>query len=75
MKGEIYQYYKFGFCKYRKECKKGHYSEECEDQDTCKSISTCNKRHPGNCRKNVSGQCKFKSDCAYKYLEPKENQE
>ena len=43
---EICHYSKFGFCKYRKECKKRHYSEECEDIDTCKSIKTFKKRHP-----------------------------
>jgi hypothetical protein len=75
MEGEVCHYNKFGFCKYKEECRRRHFSEECEHLSTCKSISSCMKRHPRPCKKFASGQCKYKNHCAYKHLEPKENRE
>ena len=35
MEEEICQYNKFGFCRYRSDCKKKHYKSECEHLDDC----------------------------------------
>ena len=69
MEEEICQHHKFGFCRYKSECRRKHFSKECEDQD-CKTSKTCNKRHPKRCRKYDTGKCRFKNDCAYKHLKP-----
>jgi hypothetical protein len=75
MEGDVCHYNKFGFCKYKEECRRRHFSEECEHLSTCKSINSCMKRHPRPCKKFALGQCKYKNHCAYKHLEPKENRE
>ena len=59
MEEEICQYDKFGFCKFRKECKRLHFIEECKDLDKCNSIKTCRKRHPKCCKRYDSGQCRY----------------
>ena len=74
MEGEICSYDKFGFCKYKSECQRRHYSQECEALEKCDSIRSCPKRHPKYCKMYALGQCKF-SDCAYKHLGPKGNEE
>ena len=75
MEGEICHYAKFGYCKYKADCKRKHLKEECEKIITCNNIKTSMKRHPKPCKKYASGECKFKSDCAYKHVEPTENKE
>ena len=75
MEEEICQYDKFGFCKFRKECKRRHFNEECKDLDKCSSIKTCRKRHPKHCKRYDSGQCRYKEDCTYKHQEPIKNME
>ena len=75
MEGEICHYAKFGYCKYKEDCKRKHLKEECEKIISCNNIKTCMKRHPKPCKKYASGECKFKSDCAYKHVEPTENKE
>ena len=74
MEDEICQFDKFGYCKYKKECRKRHFSEECQELSNCKSIKTCSKRHPKACTRHKSGQCRFEK-CAYKHQEPHLNQE
>ena len=74
MEEEICQYSKFGFCKYRNECKKKHFIVECEDPD-CKTQKSCDKRHPKRCRKHDLGRCRFENECAYKHLKPANNQD
>ena len=75
MEEEICQYHKFGFCKFRKECKRKHFYEECKDLDKCNSKKTCRRRHPKRCKQYDSGQCRHKEDCAYKHQEPIKNVE
>jgi myosin heavy subunit len=75
MEEEICQYNKFGFCRYRSDCKKKHYKSECEHLDDCNTQKNCPKRHPKRCRKYDSGNCRFQSDCAYKHLQPKTNED
>ena len=57
---------KFGFCKFQSGCKREHYSEVCDQLSRCSNIKRCNKRHPKNCKRYVSGNgCRFREDCAY----------
>ena len=59
---------KFGFCKFKEQCKRKHYSEICQDFKVCQTIKTCPKRHPKRCKKNLSENgCNFGSDCAYRH--------
>ena len=53
---------------------KKHVLYECEDLD-CKTPKNCPKRHPKRCRKYDLGKCIFKSECAYKHLQPTTNQD
>ena len=74
MEGEICNYDKFGYCKFKKECIREHLKEECEDLADCKHIKTCNKRHPKRCKNYVSkNACRFESDCAYSHKKSKES--
>lgn len=68
MEDKVCSFDKFGFCKYKKECRRKHFRDECEDLGNCKSIKIRNKRHPKNCKRDVYESCKFKNDCAYKHL-------
>ena len=74
MEGEACQYHKFGYCKYMDQCKRKHYSEECQDSK-CKSITSCPKRHPKGCKRYASGECRFKNSCAYKHQQPTLNKD
>ena len=55
---------KYGFCKFREECRNSHSKEicgilHCNEQD-------CDRRHPRTCRFFALYQsCKFGDDCAY----------
>ena len=56
-----------GYCKYNKSCTNTHINEVCK-QTYCEQ-STCNKRHPNDCRKfNSSAGCRFKDRCACKHI-------
>ena len=72
---EVCHYDKFGFCKYKDDCKRTHFSEECENLSSSKNMKTCFKRHPKSCKRFYSGQCKFGKDRAYKHEEQKQNEE
>ena len=66
MEGEVCMFNKFGFCKFQSECKREHYSEVCDQLSRCSNIKRCNKRHPKNCKRYVSGNgCRFQEECAY----------
>ena len=63
--------YKFGFCKFKHNCDKVHFSESCEIPN-CTGFN-CNKRHPRECiffRR--FGRCKFGTFCSYAHLKSKE---
>ena len=53
-----------GYCKFKDECRKQHFSEVCEEKDYKKE---CNKRHPKECR--WKNKCKFlaKNVCAFSH--------
>ena len=44
MEGEICHYAKFGYCKYKEDCKRKHLKEECDKSITCKNNKTCIKK-------------------------------
>ena len=68
MEDEVCMHSKFGFCKFKQQRKKKHYSEICQDFKACQNIETCPKRHPKRCRKNIlENVCNFGSDCAYRH--------
>jgi hypothetical protein len=46
MEDEICLFDKFGYCKYKKECRKRHFSEECQELSNCKSIKPAPKDTP-----------------------------
>ena len=75
MEDMVCSFSKFGYCKYRKDCRRKHFSVECEDLDNCKNIKSCNKRHPKNCKRYVLEGCNFKTDCAYKHQNQSKNHE
>lgn len=68
MEGEICQYQKYGYCRFKNECNKRHLSSECEDLE-CKNSKGCEKRHPKRCKRYASGNCRFEN-CAYKHQKP-----
>ena len=58
---------KFGYCKYRNECRKLHVNEMC-DGSSCEFLS-CKFRHPKICYwYSEYGRCKF-DPCAFKHVE------
>ena len=67
MEGEVCKYDKFGYCKYKDDCQKKHFSEECGDLSECKNIKSCDKSHPKKCKINDSGNCSYKNLCAYNH--------
>ena len=50
MEEKLCMYSKFGFCKFKHNCRRKHYTEECYNSN-CKDKNTCQKRHPKNCKK------------------------
>ena len=68
MEGEACLYSKFGFCKFKDECKRQHYKQICEDSSSCKSIRSCPKRHPKVCKKyDADNECRFGEECSYQH--------
>ena len=60
MDNEVCMQSKFGYCKFKQQFKRKHYSE---------TAKTCPKRHPKRCKKNISENgCNFESDCAYRHV-------
>ena len=73
MEDEVCKYGKFGFCKFKKRCKRRHFTEVCENLSRCTKINECEKRHPKTCRRfTVENECWFKNDCAYSHMESRE---
>ena len=69
MEGEVCQYNKFGYCRYKKDCKRIHFTSECNNLPKCKNVQNCNKRHPKGCKRLAGGSCRFGTDCAYNHQE------
>ena len=57
---------KFGYCKFKQNCRKQHITEKCEN-DSC-DTKTCNLRHPRVCRyfRDI-GFCKFGEWCLFNH--------
>ena len=69
MESEVCVYSKFGFCKYRNNCKRHHLQEKCENLSNCKNVKACDKRHLKVCRKFNSERGCTRTDCAYSHIE------
>lgn len=66
MESIVCNYQKYGFCKFKTNCKNEHLEEECQDHSTCVSIKICKRRHPRMCKRYALEKfCRFGSDCAY----------
>ena len=67
----VCQYNKYGFSKYRNQCYKIHYKENCDN--TCRDDKECPKRHPRPCKiyalKNI---CRFGEKCSYEHVNQSE---
>ena len=59
MEGQVCRHFKYGFCKFK---------DECKDLFACKA-KVCNKRHPKVCKRfSLERFCKFGSNCVYLHL-------
>ena len=50
MEEEICMYSKFGYCRYKEQCRKKHYSEICDENETCQAIKNVSKDIQKNAR-------------------------
>ena len=65
---DICKFNKFGYCKYKNECKKNHVKEYCKDGQNCESVKLCTSRHPKMCKRiALEGLCRFGEKCAYSH--------
>ena len=75
MESDVCGYSKFGYCKYKSNCKKIHLVQLCEDLDKFKNIKTCKLRHPKGCKKFAVGQCRFGEECEYHHKDKTKSNE
>ena len=62
----ICMFYKYGYCKFKTNCKNKHVTQVCDDEKC--SQTKCHKRHPRMCRFFFNfGTCKLGNLCAYKH--------
>ena len=62
--GNVCRFFKFGFCKFKLQCRYKHVTEVCDDKKCIPK--TCQKRHPRMCKYFVNyGSCKLGTTCAY----------
>ena len=59
----VCRYNKFGFCRYKEECKKHHVDESCVSLNC--DISSCVNRHPKKCKFYKYRRCKFGELCRF----------
>ena len=60
---------KFGYCKFNLNCKRIHYREICQENETCEAKIECKKRHPKKCKKYETERgCRFGFDCCYLHV-------
>ena len=67
MRSEVCMYSKFGFCKFKDNCRSHHFHEECVNLLSCKSVKTCDKRHPKPCNNFNSKKGCTRTNCAYNH--------
>jgi hypothetical protein len=76
MEDGVCQFQKFGYCKFKEECKRKHLAQVCENLSGCINKKHCEKRHPKNCKKYASEVgCRHGKDCAYNHHETKQVEE
>ena len=69
----VCKFFKYGFCKFKSNCRKKHVLEVCDDKECNKSL--CIKRHPRPCKYfDNNGFCKLGSICAYAHNNHKKNE-
>ena len=69
MDSHICQHHKFGYCRFKDQCKKEHLKEKCQSLSACTEVKSCNKRHPKACKRFVFEKfCRFNDDSAYLHL-------
>ena len=69
MAASVCSHRRFGYCKYKENCRYLHIEELCKVQG-CSSAS-CLSRHPRCCRYfYLFGTCKFRDKCAYSHETP-----
>ena len=62
----VCRFSKFGYCKYKENCRKIHFNEICKE--TRCATKSCSKRHPKMCRFfQFYGNCKFGEFCHYNH--------
>ena len=63
-------YQKFGFCKFKEQCKKKNLKEFCKDLYACVDQKSCHKRHPRECKRYaLEGFCRLGDGCVYHHKE------
>ena len=68
MEEEPCMYSKFGFCKFKNQCKRKHYTEKCQENTPCKQQKTCPKRQPRDCKRIQQKEgCRFGDECGYNH--------
>ena len=68
MEEEICKHFKYGYCKFKDECRKHHVKDICELGTSCKMSKVCPKRHPKTCKKAIfEGFCRHGDHCAYSH--------
>ena len=68
---QICVHFKFGYCKFRANCRFSHVDIICDDSTDC-DIGNCDRRHPRECKYFTSyGRCKFGSFCRYSHVKSK----
>ena len=72
MEEETCKYFKYGYCKYKNECRIHHLKETCEMGSSCKTSKVCMKRHPKICKLfSEGGFCRHGDKCAYSHTNKK----
>ena len=70
MEGRICQHYKYGYCKYKNQCKKEHVEGKCEALSACPDIKACNKRYHKVCKQlAIQRFCRYGRECAYAHFQ------
>ena len=59
----VCRYNKFGFCRFRGECRKQHVNDLCVSSEC--DVSNCEKRHPRKCKFHKYKKCKFGEECKF----------
>ena len=66
MEDEACLFNKFGYCKFNLNCKRIHYREMCQENQTCEAKIECKKRHPK--KYETERGCRFGFDCRYLHV-------